>query len=187
MRGLVAFLFSVLALAWGAVAAADAVQDHRAQPRHVAITLARRALERGQPRVLLDVGRVLVVEDHEATAFVIAEALRAAGWKVDQAGTAEEAATRALSTPYQVILSDIHLPGEGGDFILRTLKGSTGPNLMTPVIAMSADLSDARRNACRAAGFTAFLPKPIRPRTLVATLADILMTGGDSESWAQVG
>ncbi|MCA8900831.1 MAG: response regulator [Hyphomonas sp.] len=160
------------------------VPVEKAGPRLVA---AEPAKTRRPSSGKFELGRVLVVEDHEATAFVIAEALRAAGWKVDQAGTAEEAATRALSTPYQVILSDIHLPGEGGDFILRTLKGSTGPNLMTPVIAMSADLSDARRNACRAAGFTAFLPKPIRPRTLVATLADILMTGGDSESWAQVG
>ena len=41
--------------------------------------------------------------------------------------------------------------------------------------------------ASRAAGFVAMIEKPIRPRTLVATLADILMLGDSPDAWARAG
>ncbi|HPE47374.1 MAG TPA: ATP-binding protein [Hyphomonas sp.] len=135
----------------------------------------------------IELGRILLAEDHAATALVISEALRAAGWKVDHVATAEDALTRAMATRYQAVLSDIHLPGQSGDVIVRNLRSGNGLNAATPVIAVTADLSEARRTACRALGFTALIEKPIRPRALVATLADILMAGTTGEAWAWAG
>ena len=88
---------------------------------------------------------------------------------------------------YQAILTDIHLPDESGDMILSTLRTTPGPNSEIPVLAVTADLTDTRRTACKAAGFVAMIEKPIRPRTMVATLADILMMGDSPDAWARVG
>ena len=134
-----------------------------------------------------ELGRILVAEDHAASALVITEALRAAGWTVDHAPTAALALEHALGVSYQAILTDIHLPDESGEMILRTLRTHPGPNAAAPVLAVTADLTDPRRTACRSAGFIAMIEKPIRPRALVATLADILMTGDSPEAWARVG
>jgi signal transduction histidine kinase len=134
-----------------------------------------------------ELGRILVIEDHAASALVITEALRAAGWEVDHASNASIAREHLFDVPYQAILTDIHLPDESGDMILRTLRTDAGPNRETPVLAVTADLTDRRRAACRTAGFIAMIEKPIRPRALVATLADILMLGDSPDAWAKVG
>jgi signal transduction histidine kinase len=134
-----------------------------------------------------ELGRILVIEDHAASALVITEALRAAGWEVDHAPSAAAAREYVFDVGYQAILTDIHLPDESGDMILRTLRTKPGPNIEVPMLAVTADLTDQRRTACRAAGFAAMIEKPIRPRTLVATLADILMMGDSPDAWARVG
>ncbi|MEZ6012089.1 MAG: ATP-binding protein [Hyphomonas sp.] len=134
-----------------------------------------------------ELGRILVAEDHAASALVITEALRAAGWEVDHAPSAAVALDYVFDVPYQAILTDIHLPDETGDTILRVLRSRPGPNADVPVLAVTADLTDQRRAACKGAGFIALIEKPIRPRALVATLADILMTGDSPAAWARVG
>ncbi|MEZ5998496.1 MAG: ATP-binding protein [Hyphomonas sp.] len=134
-----------------------------------------------------ELGQILVIEDHSATALVITEALRGAGWKVDHAESAEDGIARAVLNRYQLILSDIHLPGANGDYVVRSLRSGTSFNMATPVVAVTADVTDERRIACRSAGFAALIEKPIRPRDLVATLADILMATSTGETWAEVG
>ena len=157
----------------------------KAGPRLVSTSAPPKAL---RPQTgSFELGRILVAEDHGASALVITEALRAAGWTVDHASTAHGAIEFAFAVNYQAILTDFHLPDETGETVLRTLRTRPGPNAGVPILAVTADLTDQRRAACRSAGFTALIGKPIRPRSLVATLADILMTGDSPEAWAQVG
>ncbi|KCZ92960.1 ATP-binding protein [Hyphomonas johnsonii] len=128
----------------------------------------------------LTLGRILVVEDHAVSALVISRALTAAGWQVDVCQSADEGITRAREELYQAVLCDIHMPGGNGETVVRTLRGSSGPNQLAPIIAVTADIGPDRKAACDAAGFTSMIEKPIRPRALVATLADVLMADADS-------
>jgi signal transduction histidine kinase/ActR/RegA family two-component response regulator len=128
----------------------------------------------------LTLGHILIAEDHAVSALVMSHALKAAGWKVDTVENGEAAVVRALAEPYQAILTDIHMPGGNGEMVVRSLRRTAGPNQQTPILAVTADLSAERRAACEAAGFTALLEKPIRPRALVATLADVLMADEDT-------
>lgn len=131
----------------------------------------------------LTLGHILIAEDHAVSSLVMSHALKAAGWKVDTVETGEAAVARALVEPYQAILTDIHMPGGNGDMVVRSLRRAIGPNQLTPILAVTADLSAERRAACEAAGFTSLIEKPIRPRALVATLADVLMAYEDTTGW----
>lgn len=125
----------------------------------------------------LQLGRLLLAEDHAITALVMARALTAAGWQVETVTTGEAAIARAMEAPFQAILTDIHMPGSSGETVVQTLRRSSGPNQLAPILAVTADVSPERRAACDRAGFSHLIEKPIRPRALVATLADVLMTG----------
>ena len=127
----------------------------------------------------LELGRILIAEDHAVSALVITRALSAAGWQVDTVQDAEAAIARAMTRPYQAILTDIHMPGASGDTVVQTLRRQSGPNQLAPILAVTADVSASRRAACEQAGFTGLIEKPIRPRVLVATLADILIADDD--------
>ena len=139
------------------------------------------AQAQNKPRMRsLTLGHILIAEDHAVSALVMSHALKAAGWKVDTVENGEAAVVRALAEPYQAILTDIHMSGGNGELVVRSLRRATGPNQLTPILAVTADLSAERRAACEAAGFTALIEKPIRPRALVATLADVLMADEDT-------
>ena len=129
-----------------------------------------------------ELGRILLAEDHAVSALVITRALSAAGWQIDTARTGEDALDLARHGAYQAILMDIHMPGTNGDEVLKAIREEGGPNAATPVIAVTADVSPERRLACNEAGFSSLIEKPIRPRALVAALADVLIAGSVTEA-----
>jgi CheY-like chemotaxis protein len=104
--------------------------------------------------------------------------LIAAGWRVEIVSDAAQAITRIGQRRYQVILTDVHMPNGGGEAVLKAARTGNGLNALTPVVAVTADTSPERRAACTRAGFNGLIEKPIRPRPLVATLADILIASG---------
>lgn len=129
-----------------------------------------------------ELGRLLLAEDHAVSALVITRALSAAGWEIDTARNGADALDLARQQPYQAILMDIHMPGTNGDEVLKAIRREGGPNAATPVIAVTADVSPERRLACEEAGFSSLIEKPIRPRALVAALADVLIAGSAAEA-----
>jgi hypothetical protein len=123
-----------------------------------------------------ELGDVLLVEDHEASAMVVINALENAGWTVHHAGTLHAAKSYIALTQFQAILTDLHLPdGEALGFI-DGVRRRGGLNAATPVIALTADISAERRRACVAMGADRALKKPIAGPELVATIADVLMS-----------
>ena len=75
--------------------------------------------------------RVLVVEDDERTAALLARGLREARHRVDVLGTGEAACDRAGTHPYEAILLDVMLPGIDGMETCRRLRSSS---IQTPVL-----------------------------------------------------
>lgn len=122
-----------------------------------------------------EVGDVLLVDDHEPSRVVLAKALKAAGWRVDGVDTLAQALRRVAHKPYQAVLCDLHLADGDGTEILRAIRRGEGHDPAAPVVAVTADRSDARLEACRAVGFDAIWPKPIKPNEAVMALADIII------------
>jgi DNA-binding response OmpR family regulator len=107
---------------------------------------------------------VLLVEDDEPLAQVVARHLRARGYSVEVATTVEEA-DRALANGLQpsVVLLDINLPDDTGWAFLRggRLAAAGSP----PVYVVSATaVSSARLHEFGVAGY---LPKPFAMPTLM--------------------
>jgi DNA-binding response OmpR family regulator len=117
--------------------------------------------------------RVLIVEDDEGLRQIVSRHLRAQGYEVDEASSAEGAAT-AIEDGLrpEVVLLDLNLPGDTGWDLLR------GPALATagspPVIITSATTVSPKRLA--EFGCAGYLPKPFPLETLVATLERVLST-----------
>lgn len=121
--------------------------------------------------------RVLIVEDDESLRQIVSRHLRANGYEVDEASSAEGAA-RSMKQglrPGAVIL-DLNLPGDTGWDLLR------GPSLheagSPPVIITSATTVSPKRLA--EFGCAGYLPKPYPLDTLVATLERLLSTKEES-------
>jgi DNA-binding response OmpR family regulator len=109
-------------------------------------------------------GRILLVEDDESLRSVVARHLRARGWDVTEATSAEEAAAAIATGPRpSVVLLDINLPGGTGWDLLRggAVGGAAGP----PVVVVSA--TTIHPNRLREFGVAGYLPKPFALETLL--------------------
>ena len=123
--------------------------------------------------------RALVAEDNDINALITQKALRRLGFEVVRAVNGEEALRLASpiapleSRPFDVILMDLKMPGLDGYEAtrrLRRLEAACGWS-PTPIIALTASVFDERKGSPSAAGFDAFLLKPVEFKALACTVA----------------
>lgn len=121
--------------------------------------------------------RLLLVEDDESLAGLLSAHLRAHGYVVTVAPTAEAAKSLlAVEPPPDLILLDINLPGETGWSVLRS-EAFAAAGRPPVVVASAMAISPAR---LREFGVAGYLPKPFALDTLRSTL-DRLLTKESSE------
>ena len=116
---------------------------------------------------------LLIIEDDEPLAGLLAAHLRAHGYAVTVAPTAEKAEALLGERAHpNLILLDINLPGETGWSVLRSAAYEAAGR--PPVIVASAmAVSPAR---LREFGVAGYLPKPFALDTLRSTLDRLLAT-----------
>lgn len=115
--------------------------------------------------------RILVVEDDTLLADAICSGLRQAGFAVDGFGTAGHALTALKTTPYELIVLDLGLPGMDGLELLRRLRASQRE---LPVLILTARDTVADRVAGLDAGADDYLIKPFDMEELAARVRALL-------------
>jgi CheY-like chemotaxis protein len=110
--------------------------------------------------------RILVIEDNPTNLDLMTYLLKAFGHTVSAARAGEEGVRLALEEPFDLILCDIGLPGIDGLEVARRIRQA--PALArVPLIAVTASAMVGDREHVLAAGFDAYISKPITPETFV--------------------
>jgi two-component system cell cycle response regulator DivK len=120
---------------------------------------------------------VLIVEDNEKNLKLVRDVLQAKGYATIEAGTAEEGLQLARTRNPGLILMDIHLPGMSGIEALKLLRAEAATAAI-PVIAITASVMKESVREVMAAGFNAFIEKPIDVRGFLEQVRGILGEGG---------
>ena len=110
--------------------------------------------------------RALVVDDAPDVTEMIAMFLQYAGYDAVMTFSAPEALAAAQSEQFEVIVSDIGMPGMNGYDLAVALRSL--PEYKTvPLIAVTGFSMYDDRGRALASGFDAHLTKPINPMTLL--------------------
>jgi signal transduction histidine kinase/CheY-like chemotaxis protein/HPt (histidine-containing phosphotransfer) domain-containing protein len=121
-------------------------------------------------------GRILLVEDNELNQQVAGELMRLAGLEVDIAGNGVEAIAKVGARDYDAVYMDVQMPVMDGISATRELRKR--PEFAgLPIIAMTANASEADRVRCLEAGMNDHVAKPIDPKVLVNSLKRWLPQG----------
>jgi two-component system CheB/CheR fusion protein len=113
--------------------------------------------------------RALVVDDAPDVTEMLSFALRYAGYEVVPAFSGAQALDAARAGSFDVVVSDIGMPGMSGYELAEKLRGLDDYR-QTPLIAVTGFSMYDDRDRALASGFDAFVNKPVNPRDLVSLI-----------------
>jgi CheY-like chemotaxis protein len=116
--------------------------------------------------------RALVVDDTPLNLKLVVALLRANGFVVESAETAEAARDKLAAAPFDVVLLDLRLPGMDGLELARHLRADPAQRGLV-IVAVTANAMKTDEAAARDAGCDAFVTKPIDTRALVPLLREL--------------
>lgn len=114
--------------------------------------------------------RILLAEDNLLNQQIATEILEDEGFVVEIANNGEEAVNMTNKSQYDIVLMDMQMPIMDGLEATKTIRQKFSKNDL-PILAMTANASDADRDKCLEAGMNAHITKPIDPNLLFAGLA----------------
>ena len=112
--------------------------------------------------------RILLAEDNPINMMLIRELLRRRGHHVTEVTTGNDAVQTALEGAFDLLITDIHMPGMDGIEAAHAIRAGEARmgKTRTPIVALTADAMDAGQKACHDAGMDGFLTKPVDPAEL---------------------
>jgi two-component system, OmpR family, KDP operon response regulator KdpE len=120
--------------------------------------------------------RILVVDDEQQILRALRTSLRAAGYEVETADTAEGALAAAAMRPPEAVILDLVLPDGSGTDVCRELRAWS----TAPVIVLSAVGDEREKVAALDAGADDYVTKPVGIDELLARLRAALRRAAPS-------
>ncbi len=114
---------------------------------------------------------ILVVDDDPNTLASVARAFRMAGYEATVCESAARALQLMAATRYDVVLSDVVMPGMDGITMLEQLRAA---GVSTPVIMISGQANVEMAVRATRLGAIDFLEKPLSTDKLLLTVANVL-------------
>ena len=111
--------------------------------------------------------RILLIEDEEKTLESLRQGLGENGWTVETASEGHLGFKKALEQPFDVIVSDVLMPGMNGVELCRALRNE---GIRTPILMLSALGETDDKVGGLEAGADDYLTKPFEFREFVARI-----------------
>ena len=119
---------------------------------------------------------ILLVDDDRSMRLLIHDILKAFG--VGDVRTAVDGSAALQEMRYYaadiVILDWLMEPMDGMEFLKRIRTADDTPNAYVPIIMLTAYTEISRVQACRDAGITEFLAKPVAPEAIYSRIISII-------------
>jgi|SRR5436305_14334867 len=120
--------------------------------------------------------RILIVEDRETGRELLRTVLEKEGYAVMEARDGAEALEIAHQDPPDLVLLDVNLPSRDGYQVLQDFRNHQ-KLADIPVLAITANAMRGDREKALAAGFNAYLSKPVSLTNLREEISRFLSAG----------
>jgi two-component system sensor histidine kinase/response regulator len=115
-------------------------------------------------------GRILIAEDNVVNQEVAVGFLATLGYRSDVVANGREAVEAVGLVPYDAILMDCQMPEMDGYQATREIRRREGTDRHTPIIALTADVSQGACARSLSAGMDEHVTKPLNSQELAAAL-----------------
>jgi two-component system chemotaxis response regulator CheY len=117
--------------------------------------------------------KVLIADDSKVVRDLHAFMLESGGYEVQQAINGSEALEKAITTQFDLIVTDVNMPQMDGYEFTRRLRATAGYE-NTPIIIVSTESEARDKTRGFEAGANVYVVKPARPNNLLANARMLL-------------
>lgn len=115
---------------------------------------------------------VMTVDDSRTMRDMVTYTLKEAGYNVLEAEDGKEAMGVLTANKADVVITDLNMPNMDGISLIKNLRAT--PNYRaTPILMLTTEADEAKKNAGREAGATGWIVKPFNPEKLLAVVKKV--------------
>ena len=117
---------------------------------------------------------IMIVDDSASLRQVVGIALKGAGYDVLEGCDGKDALAKLTGQKIHLIISDVNMPNMDGISFVRALKQLPGYKF-TPVIMLTTESQEAKKQQGQAAGAKAWVVKPFRPEQMLGAVQKLVL------------
>lgn len=115
---------------------------------------------------------ILTVDDSVSIRQMVRFTLESAGYAVVEAEDGCNALER-ISPEIKLIITDVNMPRMDGLTLVKQIRASA-TNKFTPILLLTTESNEAKKQEAKTAGATGWITKPFRPDQLLAVVKKVL-------------
>lgn len=117
---------------------------------------------------------ILIVDDSVSLRQVVGISLKGAGYEVIEACDGKDALSKLDGRKIHLVISDVNMPNMDGITFVQELK-KLPTYKFTPVIMLTTEAGDAKKQAGQAAGAKAWVIKPFQPAQMLTAVSKLIL------------
>ncbi len=130
-----------------------------------------------EPIRLINIGKVLLVDDNAVNRKVVGSMLEKMRVSYDTAENGAEAVEKYFNNTFDLVLMDCQMPVLDGYRATGEIRKRGGSERLAKIVAMTANAMASEREKCLAAGMDDYISKPLRLVDLEAMVAKYAQKG----------
>ena len=117
---------------------------------------------------------IMTVDDSTSVRQMVAFTLKNASYNVIEAKDGVDALIKAKNSGIHLVLTDLNMPNMNGIELIRHLRADQAYRFV-PIIMLTTESQDEKKQEGRVAGATGWIVKPFRPEQLLAVVKKVLI------------
>ena len=117
---------------------------------------------------------VMIIDDSASIRLVVSIALKKAGYDVLEAEDGEDALNKLTGQKIHLIVCDVNMPNMDGISFLKAVKQNQSYKF-TPIIMLTTESQEEKKQEGRAAGAKAWVVKPFKPDRMIAAIEKLIL------------
>jgi two-component system chemotaxis response regulator CheY len=117
---------------------------------------------------------IMIVDDSASLRQVVSIALKGAGYDVVEACDGKDALAKLDGRKFNLIVSDVNMPNMDGISFVKALKQLPAYKF-TPVIMLTTESSDGKKQEGQSAGAKAWVVKPFQPAQMLTAVSKLVL------------
>lgn len=116
---------------------------------------------------------IMTADDSASVRQMVSFTLKQSGYDVVEAVDGRDALTKLQSTPVDMLITDLNMPNLDGIGLISGARALPSCKFI-PIIMLSTESQDSKKQEGKAAGATGWIVKPFKPEQLVAVVKKVL-------------